>query len=337
MDNVSIEQINFTIFSETNVELNKTATYLNMILLIAGTIDNFMTFYVLLHKPFRKRIFNWYLLTLTIFEFIFCFTAFIDFIFLKIFNQESTFNEFQKISFLIIDYVIVTSDTCIGVITILLSMDRLYAIRNPMKLKVFFTNLHAIKTITISIFLIVLLKTLSFTYCAVDSGSKMHILYCSLVSPLIFNIVPWTFIFILNVLLAKEMCHHNGNSDPNANRSTNVSYSTRNTVICINRNQSVVTVTRSNNREQSTTQRSHYIVIFVSSLWSILTSIPYYCLNNYFYIFQLNFFSHYFEVKTIITSQAISSVFFNLNHCINFLIYLSFYSEFRKFFINLFF
>ena len=46
--------------------------YSNSVLLSIGIVGNLISFFVFLNKTLRKRKFNWYLLTLTVFKFVFC-------------------------------------------------------------------------------------------------------------------------------------------------------------------------------------------------------------------------------------------------------------------------
>ena len=335
---ISNQSINYTIFDETRPY--EVAYYFNVCLLSIGLVNNFVCFFVFLNKNLRKRKFNWYLLALAVFEFLFCLIGFIDYIFVKVHKQEIFLHDLHKLSYMIINYIIHTSDSCVSILTLLVSMDRLYAIKNPMKIKEFFTCRHAIKTITSSLFVLILLKTLSFCFCESNINSELFIVYCSLISPILFNTIPLTMILIINGLLAKEMLQ---NKKIQQNYQLNESQlnfeglsSRRNTRAMSKRNKSVITINKIDRRESSNVQKSHYIVILVLSIWSVFTSIPYYSFNTYFSLFRLKLFSSGFHLKTVVMTQTISSVLFNSNHCVNFFMYLLFYSEFRSILRNTF-
>ena len=228
---------------------------------------------------------------------------------------------------MVLDYAIHTIDSCTVVLTLLLSIDRLYAIKNPMKIREFITNLHAKKTMTVSLTLVVLLKTSSFTFCELNTS----ILYCSFLSPTLFYTIPSIIILIINAILVKHMV----NINVDVNDSIQMENLTENTNLRRNAVDIRSTFTSNNemrkfsSRKKSLTQKSHYIVIFVMSLMSTFASIPYYTFNAYFSLFQLNLFKTFFRLETVLRIQMITSVFFNLNHCIHFFIYVTFYSEFR--------
>ena len=87
----------------------------------------------------------------------------------------------------------------------------------------------------------------------------------------------------------------------------------------------------------SPTQKSHYFVIMVTALWSVLTSLPYYILNAYFFLFKFHIFSFMIDLRTVKIMQIILALLFNANRCVNFFMYFAFHREFRACFIKLFF
>ena len=309
--------------------MHKIAFYLNTVLLGIGILGNAASAITLFNKTLRKRKFNWYLLTLTVFEFFFCLISFTDYIF--ILNRGIFLHDLHKISFIIIDFTVHTSDCCVVILTLLLSADRLYAIKNPMKIKEFITNLHAKKTIFLSLLLTISLNVLNYVFCELIIGNKALIFYCSIVSPLLFHLLPSLIILILNGMLEKEMYYANRQTYSETEidllnvRTLSTDFSGKSA-----KKAPLVTMRRFNSKESSKFQKSHYVVIFVLSIWTTLTTIPYYLFNSYFSLFQLNFIFIKLNKQTITTIQIISSVFFNSNHCINFFIYLSFYTEFRN-------
>ena len=116
-------------------KLEKTITNLNITILSIGALGNVLSLFTFLQKDLLKLKFNWYLLTITIFEIFFCCTGFIDYIFPKICDRDIFLHDLSKISYITVDYILHTSDACIVVLTFLLSIDRLYAIKHPLKIK----------------------------------------------------------------------------------------------------------------------------------------------------------------------------------------------------------
>ena len=74
------------------------------------------------------------------------------------------------------------------------------------------------------------------------------------------------------------------------------------------------------------TKKAYYLIIIISSIWLVLTEIPYYSLNI------LNLISNGF--KEIFKIHVISSIFFNSNYCINFIFILVFILSSGNAFLN---
>ena len=208
-----------------------------------------------------------------------------------------------------------------------------------MKIKQFITNLYAKYVISITVFIIVLLKSFSVGFCSLNIDINTRLIYCTVVSPTLFNTLPLIIVLVLNTLLIINIIRHYRNQKRNKENDTE----TAGTIVNAKDLKSRVSINHSagqvprnmtfNKRKRiSKIQKSHYFVIMISDIYSILTSLPYFALNTYFILFQLSIIN----IETIVTLQIISSILFNSNHAIDFFIYLSFYSDFRTGFIYLF-
>ena len=313
-------------YDKNVASVEEISSYINISLLVIGIINNLLCIYAFLQKRLLKRKFNWYLLILTIFRLIFCVILLVDYIFSKI--NTILLHDYNYISKIAVDFTIHTSDSCITMLTLFLSLDRLYAIKyaikNTLKIRLFITNLHPKKLIGLSLVILIALKTFSFTFCEIKFSSDIHVIYCSLLSPLLFNSFPSVVILILNsVLVAKIIKYNEKHKEREFDNETPV------LLLRIRRFDYVSSAF-------SRTQKSHYIIIIVSSVWSVITSIPYYSFNSYISLFQLKLFQNIFKMKRVIITQIISSIIFNSNHCLDFYIYLYFYNDFRIVLKNLF-
>ena len=319
--------------------LQSIACILNAFILIIGIISNIVSSCTLLQKKLRKRKFNWYLLVTSIIEFLYCLILLVDYLFSLIYTKKIFLHSFNQISRIIIDFAVHTSDSYIGILTLFLSLDRLYAIKHPLLIKEYFTNLHAKFIIIVSFFSIILLKSLSFALCEFNIDNTLHIVYCALVSPIIFNTIPSIIILIINSLLIFEIiCYYKNHpkADSIDNRLNNP------VSIIVEVRESIQTTTAAissqfsvhQKKRLSTFQKSHYSVILVSAFWTILTSIPYYTFKSYFLLNELDIFKDTLYPHTVFKIQILSSIFFNLNHCINFFIYICFHDEFRASFLK---
>jgi hypothetical protein len=342
------------------------ALIFSIIFMITGIIGNFINIWILFQKKLREHKFNLYLLVMSILKFIFCSTLLLDYLFSKFYLKSTFFHNFHRISYVIIDFIIHTSDSSISFLSVFLSLDRLYAIKYPLKIKEFITNLHAQFLIGISLFTLFISKILSSVICEINIGNNNHLFYCTVASPFIFNTIPLLIILILNTLLIKSLISY-----LKKKRRNSIEFLARNSISLITMNNSknsysekMIELKESKNvnsiqhrtkknysaevielkdlkrksillnssislrkfsKKHDQQKRSHYVVIIISDIWSILTSIPYYSFNYYFILFQLNIFN----LETVIILQIISSIFFNSNHSLSFFMYFCFYEDFR--------
>ena len=285
------------------------ACKLNTAFITFGVLTNIVCVYIFFQKQLLKHKFNWYLLALSIFELIFCFILSIDYIFNEVSTQSiflHDLNTFTKITF---NFLIHTTDSYTVVLTLLLSIDRYKAYSKPLKIKYLITNLHAKSLIIVSFAVLLLLKIPSFSFCEYKSSSSSSasvIRYCTLVSPLIFNIIPMLAVFVLNLFLIIKIFQYNNNSD---------------------------FIRKFNTKTNS--KRS--LVILITALWAVFTSTPYYILTTYSVQHKFNLFLFQIDLKSARVAQIISSILFNSNHFINFFIYLGFHREFKNCFKERFF
>ena len=119
-------------------KFKEVALVLSIIFMLIGIVDNSISIYAFLQKKLLENSFNWYLLIVTIFKLIFCTTLFTDYIFNKVYYEPIFLHDLNRYATVIIDYIIHTSDSCIALLTVFLSLDRLYAIRHPLKWRRFF-------------------------------------------------------------------------------------------------------------------------------------------------------------------------------------------------------
>ena len=312
---------NFTINSDVKL-VQLIASNTNLFLGLVGIVNNAICIGVFSQKKLLLRKFNIYLLVLTIIEIIFCTVLFTDYIFSK-FNKQGIFlHDLNKYTRVFISFFAEFSDSCIGILTVILSLDLLYAIKYPLEINDFITHRHARFLIEISL---IILKTSSFILCEHHVDNDFHVVYCSFVSPIIFNAVPFITVLAFNSILVKEI----------------ISYYRKQAEMKKNLNEGEILLEiydmKSTNsvvrkfckKEENHSKKSHYIVILVTNIWAILTIIPYYSFNSCFSLMAIDSFSRYFDSKTVIIGQMMASIFFNSNHCINFFIYLGFYDEFR--------
>ena len=85
----------------------------------------------------------------------------------------------------------------------------------------------------------------------------------------------------------------------------------------------------------------------ISGIWFVLTAIPYYTTNAAYFIFHFKTFNSLLVDKygsmaisnafeTLVSIQVYFTMFFNLNHCLNFFLYYHFDTMFRTCLLNIF-
>ena len=302
-------------------EINKFVNILNLILLAFGTLLNVLCIYVFSQKKMIVRKFNWYLLAFSISELIFCFILFINYLHRFISPRKHTLHEINLATTITIDFITHITDSYSNVLALLLSIDRIYAIRNPIRFKKFITNLHAKILINSTLIILILFKIPDVFLCYQNQNETFYIAYCTLIAPIIFNIIPAVVILIINSILI----YYKNKAPKRLKRELGRK----------NNGQSSLHQHLINKKSISRTQKSYYFVIIVLSLWLVLTALPYYTFKTFSLILHLDSFKRYFGFE-FVNSEKLSiiriilSVLFNSNHCINFFVYFHFYAMFRN-------
>ena len=305
---------------------------INFLLASLGIIGNILCIVVFSQKKMLICKFNWYLLILAILELIFCLIIFMDYLLRIVHSSPMMIHDLNIHLYVIIDVLIHTIDSSATFITLILSIDRLYAIRNPIKIKHFFTNVHKKLLTFTSLIILIILKIPCLKIIFLRIGlfqSEFYIIYCTILFPVLFNVIPTVIIFVLNSKLISEIVKYY-NQIP----SIDLSKQRRSLV-----NKELISssgISNNNQKPISKTQKSHYFIIVSVSVWTILSTTPYYFLNTYLLLSRIDLLENPFESNTIITAQILSSMFFNSNHCINFFIYLFFYSHFKDLLVRIF-
>lgn len=314
--------------------LIRAVCHINFVLMIIGVFVNILCIFVFRQKHMKRRKFNLYLFILAILELVFCLIVSIDYLCLLI--NKKLLHEINQYTNMIFDYLIHSIDSYVVILTLILSTDRFYAIKYPTKIKSFFTNSHS-KLLLISAFiglLLVKLPGIIFCYENSEYSKPLQIVYCTIISHALSNVIPTICILIINSLLIFGVVSYYRRKAKLEKKSTEWKLST----IKAHRTPTVY-IRCVNYKPVDRFKKSHYLVIIILAVWAVFTTIPYYLFNTFFLFFNL-FLIGPSNIKTFRILQIISSVFFNSNHCINFFIYFFFYDEFRftivkKMFCNL--
>ena len=307
--------------------LHKATQNLNLILMSIGIAGNLLNIYGFFQRNLRSTKLNWYLISVAASQLIFCCVLFIDYIFH--FAQKKFLHDYDVYTNMAIDFILHTCDFYVIALKLILSIDRLYAIKNPIKKKLFFTQKHTKALIFGNILIPILLRIPIITSCYHEHNLKCRLTICSVV-PTLINIIPLIATLVFAIILVREMIIYYRSKSKDTNLTFFLNNFKKQKVAKCNFNNIPIRASIFNAKKMSATQKSHYIIIIVSSLWSVITSIPYYILVNFWIYFQFDVCSKLFNVKTITSLQIISSIFFNSKYCTDFFIYFCFYGDFKE-------
>ena len=135
--------------------------------------------------------------------------------------------------------------------------------------------------------------------------------------PMIFNLLPALLILVANATLCL-MIKKNKNKNNERLRKSSI-----NSLNCVNK--------LNNFHKMSKSQKSHFFTIISLGIWQVFTNLDYFVLIKFdrARLLRITNLKH-------TRLQAVSSIFFNSNHCVNILIYLIFYKDFGLVILDLF-
>jgi hypothetical protein len=308
-------------------EMFYTTTALNLSFLTIGIIGNGLCIYAFSKKRMRSVKFNLYSLAIAVFQFIFCLFLFGDYMYRLFSSEKALLHQFNKIFNILFDCSIHTTDSYLAVLRVILSIDRLYAIKKPLNIKTFATHLHANRFIILTFLLLILLKIPGTILCHIFETELVYITYYSMISPFIFNILPTISVLTINLILIKALIKNfkkDSKENINENKKSEIHVTLKNSISI-----------RKFCKPQKSSNKTHYISIIILSLWQVLSTVPYYTFNSYNFIVLSNLFEVEREVTLnrigkLETIQAFLAFFFNISQCFNIFVYISFNKSFRN-------
>ena len=160
----------------------------------------------------------------------------------------------------------------------------------------------------------------------------LYIIYNSLIIPLVLNILPAFVILVLNLLLGffirryndKMRAKYTGGGGGGVSTGSGTSGKQVVAVAIAVQNHST------QRAKHNKVQQSHYAIIIIIGIWLLVTSIPYYSFFTLLAASSLRLIAPLdMDVRLQMSLQALSSAFFNTNHCISIVVYLIFHADFR--------
>ena len=147
--NQSISHFNDSLVTEKNYFTEQTdnvVSKINLTLMCFGIVGNLMCMWVLAHKKLYQKRFNRYLLMLAFVEFFFCIIAFANYLTLNL-NAEvnqgrgrRALYDLSVFTCYFTGFIVNILDELSVYFVLLMSIDRLQAIRCPIKIKLFITQ-----------------------------------------------------------------------------------------------------------------------------------------------------------------------------------------------------
>ena len=308
----------------------------NLLLSCVGLIGNMLCIYIFAQKRMKEYVFNRYLLVLAIFESIFCLILFLEYLCRIIHPDKIFLHQLNHLFRVLVDCLYRITDIYIILLTLMLSIDRLYAIKKPMKIKCFITHLHPKFLMATSLISLISMKLLGIFFC----NQEYEILpaYCYTISSIIFNILPTISILVVNSILIKELVHYYRNKiniSVISKRTSNCSieefpfkYRKKSSQAQILMHKNLVYV----KKPIRGTQKSHYFVIIIIALWLVMTTLPYYISNYFYFYFRFNSFNSSLslgDADSLAFYQVILTILINSNHFFIFFVHFHFSKMFR--------
>jgi hypothetical protein len=130
---------------------------INFFSTVFGIFSNLLCICVFSQKSLLTKKINWYLLILSLTDFLFCLILCTHYFMIK--YKSNTLYDWNMITCYGLDYLVGTTDTYSVYLMLVLSIDRLYAIIRPIESKQFYTNRFCKRIALIGFFAILILKS----------------------------------------------------------------------------------------------------------------------------------------------------------------------------------
>jgi hypothetical protein len=220
---------------------------------------------------------------------------------------------------MIFDFLIQTLNSFIFMVTLHVSINRLYAIECPLNIRNFLINVYSKYIFILILMFLMIVNVPSIIFCNNPKNENFKTIYCSIVFPIIFNIVPIGLEFFINLILFSKV----------------IKYQKKKFSIVFNLPQTIMLKYKlgfylNKKKTLKRMQLAKQIFALILTTWCLFSTFIYFSLNTYL---SLNVLINYFNLFFLYKVQKISLIFFNLNHCINFFFYICFHQSFRNYLI----
>lgn len=292
---------------------------INFYFMSFGLISNTVCIFILSTKYLRKSKFNIYLMILAVVELLFCLTIWTDELCEIACSNCTRLSQYNPTMGITIYFLAFFLDSCAVMITLLISIDRLFAIYHPLKINEFSTRKHIKRVIFFGMLLCFMVRAIEIPlYYAPNRIAACGAIIASIVTV----ILPAILILIVNTLLFIKLKNYDAIKKISNLRLSFIN-DTQQSLVRLNEinEDSQDRVLCANYQPMTRTQKSHFVVIITIGIWLLITEIPY---NLILWIMSFNEYR-----VTYSWIQLVSTVFLNSNHCINLFIYIAFHYAFR--------
>lgn len=189
--------------SRLQVVLNcysRTLSRINFIFMSFGLISNTLSILIFSTKALRKSKFNVYLLILAIIELNFCLTIWIDEIFGLVVDTPKTLSEISYELQVLFHFMSSFLDSFAIMITLILSIDRYYAILRPLRIKDFITTKNTKLSVLLGLLVCLLVKLIAIPL-IIFKDRSIFVIYETVIAAALLVITPAIAILVLNTLL----------------------------------------------------------------------------------------------------------------------------------------
>ena len=153
IQNFPSKNINMINQNNLSTKITNIVGKFNLVLMFFGTLSNMVCVRVFVKKSMLKKRFNKYLFAHSFVNILFCLLTFINYL-VYILYEEKNFSDLHKLSCYFHDYILNLLDALSVYLAVILSIDRLYTIKKPIKIKNFLTYKYPVGVIFIGFIII---------------------------------------------------------------------------------------------------------------------------------------------------------------------------------------
>jgi hypothetical protein len=143
-------------------KIDNVLSLVNFGLMLFGIFANLICIGIFAKKPLLAKKFNWYLLVLAVADLLFCLIVFVNYFIYATTSPRKAIYELNLFTCYLTDYIVNSTDAFCVYLTLIVSFDRLYAIRYPIESRAFITSRSPKRLILVACLFILIIKSPEF-------------------------------------------------------------------------------------------------------------------------------------------------------------------------------